>query len=425
MSKKILLVGTLDSKGQEVAYLRQRVEERGWGVTTLDVGTLGNPTCPADISQHEVAKAGGSDFSQMKLKGDRSYSVEIMTRGAIKKTLELYSCRELAGVLAIGGGTGTAIGTAIMRSLPLGIPKVMVSTVASRDVSHYVGTRDITMLHSVVDLVGLNPITRVILDNAAGAVVGMAEVAAEIKSTQPLVAATSFGISPISAELARPLLEEKGYEMVTFHANGMGGRALEELIDQRLFAGVLDLVTHELADQLYDGYCGNIGTDRLATAAKRGVPIVVAPGGLDCIVFNSIEDVPDKLKSRQLHLHDIRVAVRTSREELERIATTMAQRLANPNGPVGILIPLRGWSEVDKEGGDLFEPGIDYFLVDTLKRLLPPEVSLKEVDCHISDPKFAQLAVEWLDEMICSHWTQLNGIAGSRTDPEKAYYDRE
>jgi uncharacterized protein (UPF0261 family) len=400
MVKKILLVGTLDSKGREVGYLGQRVEERGWGVIILDAGTLGNPQCCADIPQHEVAKAGGEALSTLKAKGDRSYSLEVMTRGAIKKALELYSRGELAGVLAIGGGTGTAIGTAIMRSLPLGIPKVMVSTVASRDVSHYVGTTDITMLHSVVDLVGLNPITKVILDNAAGAVAGMAETAAEINPTHPLIAATSFGISPISAELARPLLEEKGYEMVTFHANGMGGRALEELIGQEMFAGVLDFVTHELADQLYNGYCGNIGPDRLATAAKRGVPIVLAPGGLDCIVFNSIDDVPQKLRSRKLHLHDIRVAVRTAKEELERIAIILAQRLANPKGPVGILIPLRGWSEVDKEGADLFEPDTDHFFVDTLKRVLPLRVSLKEVDCHISDPRFVQQAVEWLDEMI-------------------------
>ena len=402
MVKKVLLVGTLDSKGREVAYLRQRVEERGWGVITLDVGTLGNPTCPADISQQEVAKAGGGDFSQMKSKGDRSYSVGIMIQGAINKAAELYSHKELAGVLAIGGGTGTAIGTAVMRSLPLGIPKVMVSTVASRDVSPYVGTRDITMLHAVVDLAGLNPITRVILDNAAGAIVGMVAGAAVVNAGRSLIAATSFGISPISAELARPLLEEKGYEMVTFHANGMGGRALEELIGQGLFAGVLDFVTHELADQLYNGYCGDIGTDRLATAARGGVPIIVAPGGLDCIVFNSIDDVPDKLKGRKLHHHDIRVAVRTSEEELERIAMTMAQRLAHPRGPVGVLIPLGGWSEVDKVGAALFDPRIDRFFVDALKRLLPPEVSLKEVECHISAPKFARLAVEWLDEMICT-----------------------
>jgi len=402
MAKKILLIGTLDSKGREIAYLRQRVEERGWGVITLDVGTLGNPTCPADISQQEVAKAGGGDFSQMKSKGDRSYSVGIMIQGAINKAAELYSHKELAGVLAIGGGTGTAIGTAVMRSLPLGIPKVMVSTVASRDVSPYVGTRDITMIHAVVDLVGLNPITRVILDNAAGAIVGMVAGAAVVNVGRSLIAATSFGISPISAELARPLLEEKGYEMVTFHANGMGGRALEELIGQGLFAGVLDFVTHELADQLYNGYCGDIGTDRLATAARRGVPIIVAPGGLDCIVFNSIDDVPDKLKGRKLHHHDIRVAVRTSEEELERIAMTMAQRLAHPRGPVGVLIPLGGWSEVDKVGAALFDPRIDRFFVDALKRLLPPEVSLKEVECHISAPKFARLAVEWLDEMICT-----------------------
>jgi len=399
--KKILLVGTLDSKGREVAYLRQRVEERGWGVITLDVGTLSNPTCSADISQEQVAKAGGSDLVQVKAKKDRSYSVEIMTRGAIKKAAKLYSRRELAGVLSIGGGTGTAIGTAVMRSLPLGLPKVMVSTVASRDVSRYVGTRDITMIHAVVDLVGLNSITRVILDNAAGAIVGMAAGAIEVTTNRPLIAATSFGISSISAELARPLLDERGYEMITFHANGMGGRALEELIDQGLFAGVLDFVTHELADQLYNGYCGDIGSSRLATAAEKGVPIVIAPGGLDCIVFNSIDDVPDKLKGRKIHHHDIRVAVRTSEEELEAIAMIMAQRLTNPRGPVGVLIPLHGWSEVDKAGADLFDPTTDQFFVDLLKKLLPREVSLREVKYHISDSEFAHLAVEWLDEMIC------------------------
>jgi uncharacterized protein (UPF0261 family) len=326
-----------------------------------------------------------------------------MIQGAIRKAAELYSRRELAGVLAIGGGTGTAIGTAVMRSLPLGLPKVMVSTVASRDVSRYVGTRDIAMMHAVADLVGLNPITKVILDNAAGAITGMVAGAAVVNVNRSLIAATSFGISPITAELARPLLEDKGYEMVTFHANGMGGRALEELVDQGFFVGVLDFVTHELADQLYNGYCGNIGTDRLATAARRGVPIVVTPGGLDCIVFNSIDDVPDKLKGRKLHHHDVRVAVRTAEEELESIATTIAQRLAKPCGQVGVLIPLGGWSEVDKVGAALFDRRLDQFFVDTLKGLLSPDVSLKEVEYHISDPEFARLAVEWLNEMMSSH----------------------
>ncbi len=400
MNRRILLIGTLDSKGQEVQFLREKVENRGWGTLVLDVGTLGAPLCQPDIPQEEVAKAGSETLAQMKSHGDRSYSVAVMTQGAIKKAVELYSEGKLAGVLAIGGGTGTAIGTAVMRSLPLGIPKVMVSTVASRNMAPYVGTRDITMLHSVVDLAGLNAITRQILDNGAGAVVGMAEKASMIKPDRPLVAATSFGISPISAQLAEPLLLEKGYEMVTFHANGMGGRALEELIGEGLFAGVLDFVTHELADQLYNGYCADIGPDRLATAAKRGVPIVIAPGGLDDIVFASAEEVPDKLRKRMMHHHDVRVAIRTAEEELEIIANTMAQRLAEPKGPVGILAPLRGWSEADKEGGVLFDPEMDQFFIDTLKRLLPAGILLQEVDCHISDPQFMQQAVEWLDEMI-------------------------
>lgn len=400
MVKKILLIGTLDSKGREVDYLRQKVTEKGWAVAVLDVSTLGEALCPADIPQEEVARAGGEDVSQLKARGDRSHSVEVMTQGAINKALELYSQGQLAGVLAIGGGTGTAIGTAVMRSLPLGIPKIMVSTVASRNVRPYVGTSDIIIFHSAVDLVGLNAITRSILDRTAGAVVGMAASTTEITPIRPLVAATSFGISPMSAELAEPLLVERGYEMVTFHANGIGGRALEKLVGQGLFAGVLDFVTHELVDQLYNGYCGDIGPDRLATAAKKGVPIIVAPGGLDCIVFNSIEEVPQELSQRRIYHHDIRVAVRTSEAELEKIARTMVERLANPQGPVGILIPLRGWSEVDKEGAPLFDPYLTRFFIETLKGLLATDVCLKEVDVHISDPNFARQAVEWLDDMM-------------------------
>ncbi len=403
MPKKILLIGTLDSKGRELGYLRQRVEERGWAALVLDVGTLGEPLCSPDISQEEVARAGGEELSQMKSRRDRSYSVAVMTRGAIQKAAELYSRQELAGVVAIGGGTGTAIGTAVMRSLPLGIPKVMISTVASRNVRQYVGTRDITMIHSVVDLAGLNAITRMILDNGAGAVVGMAERATGVEADRPLVATTSFGISPISAQLAEPMLAERGYEMVTFHANGMGGRALEELISEGLFAGVLDFVTHELADQLYDGYCGDIGDDRLETAAKKGVPIVVIPGGLDNIVLNSLEDVPEKLRGRKIHYHDVRVFVRTYEEELDTIARTIAQRLADPKGRVGVLIPLRGWSEADKEGEGTFDPQLNRFFIETLKRLLPSQIPLKEIDYHISDRRFVEQAVQWLDEMIRGH----------------------
>jgi len=199
------------------------------------------------------------------------------------------------------------------------------------------------------------------------------------------------------------MLAERGYEMVTFHANGMGGRALEELIGEGLFAGVLDFVTHELADQLYDGYCADIGDDRLETAAKKGVPIVVIPGGLDNIVLNSLEDVPEKLRGRKIHYHDVRVFVRTYEEELDTIARTIAQRLADPKGPVGVLIPLRGWSEADKEGEGTFDPQLNRFFIETLKRLLPSQIPLREVDYHISDRRFVEQAVQWLDEMIRGH----------------------
>ncbi len=402
MSKEILLLGTLDSKGPEVGYLKQKIEERGWKTLVVDVGLLGPALCPADITQEEVAQAGGEDFSHMKARHDRSHSVEVMTQGAIRKVLELYSRGRLGGVMAVGGGTGTAIGTAVMRSLPFGVPKVMISTVASRDVRDYVGTSDILMYHSVVDLAGLNSLAKAILERAAGAVTGMAEAASEIRPERPLVAVTSFGICPLSAERAGSLLAEKGYEMVTFHANGVGGRALEELAEQGLFAGILDFVTHEFADQLYGGYCSGIGPERLSTGVRKGVPLIVVPGGLDCIVFNSAEDVPEKLKGRRLYHHDVRVAVRTAREELELIARTMAERLAGAKGPVGVLIPLKGWSEADKEGEPLFDPLADEFFIEALEHLLPSEVPLKKVNRHISDPEFVRQAVDWLDELIRS-----------------------
>ncbi len=399
-NEMIGIIGTLDTKGDEVAYLSQAIKARGIATVVIDCGILGEPLFAADISREEVAQAAGEDFTQVRDRGDRSHAIQIMTEGAIKKVAELLSQRKLSAVLAVGGGTGTAIGTAVMRSLPFGIPKVMVSTVASRDVRGYVGTSDIIMYHSVVDLAGLNVLVRAILDQAAGAAVGMAEAASEIKPARPLVAVTSFGICPLAAEQARPLLEAKGYEMVTFHANGVGGRALEELVGQGLFCGVLDFVTHEFADQLYGGYCAGIGSERLATAVGRGVPLVLAPGGLDCIVFDSAEDVPEILEGRQLYHHDVRVAVRTSREELEVIAKTISERLAKAKGPVGILIPLKGWSEVDKEGAALFDPVADSFFVETLEGLLPAAIPIKKVNLHISEPEFARQATDWLEGMI-------------------------
>jgi len=315
---------------------------------------------------------------------------------------ELNEAGKLSGAVALGGGTGTHIGTGVLRTLPLGIPKLMVSTVASRDMSKEIGTKDITIMHSVIDMLGLNAVSRKILDNAAGAIVGMVEGDVPLKPTNPLIGVTSFGFCTTGAMHVRSFLEKQGYEMVAFHANGIGGMAMEDLVEQGLLSGVLDFATHEFADQLHDGYCGNIGPGRLESAGRKGIPQVVVPGGLDCIVleFDSPETIPPQFKGRKIFWYDFRSGVRSSAEELMILAQTIASKLNKARGPVKVVIPMRGWSEADSEDGPLYEPETNQVFIDELRRLLRPEFPIIEVDAHINEPAFAQAAVAALDELM-------------------------
>jgi uncharacterized protein (UPF0261 family) len=393
MKKHLLIVATLDTKGREAAYIKGYVQRLGIQPIVMDVGILGEPLTPPDINRKEVLEAAGYHLEHLIKEKDRSMAIKAIQEGGTILTRRLLEDKKLDGVLGIGGGTGTAIVTHMMRSLPLGLPKVMLSTVASRDMREYVGTKDIVMFHSVADILGSNEFMRLILGQVSSAICGMIEKDRKMNKEKPMVAVTAYGINSICATHAEPLLQEKGYEMIAFHANGVGGMAMEEFIAEGLVAGVLDFTTHEIADEMFGGYCKGIGPMRLETAGRFGIPLVVAPGGLDNAVFSPTYPMPHQLQGRKIHSHDIRFCVRMGPEE----------KLNRSKGPVHILIPKKGWSEADKEGMTLFDPKTDHVFVEELRKILQSNIPLEEIDVHISEPAFAQRAVEVLDEMIRSN----------------------
>ena len=400
MHKRLLIITTLDTKGREADYVRQRVQERGIASVVMDVGTLDEPLTRPDITSSEVAEAAGHNLDRLRAAGGRTSAVRAMQEGGALLAQKLVADGTIGAVFGMGGGTGTAIVTSIMRSLPFGLPKVVVSTVASRDVREYVGTRDIVLFHSVADILGSNEFIRVILGQAAFAVCGMMEHGAELKKGRPMVAVTAYGINSTCALHAEGYLTEKGYDMIGFHANGCGGMAMEELIGEGVIAGVLDLTPHEIADDMYGGYCRGIGPDRFEVAGRMGIPLVLAPGGLDNAVFSPFYPMPEILKGRRTHAHDTRFCVRMESDEMERFAHIIGERLNKSMGPTFVLIPTRGWSEADKEGVALFDPQVDRVFTTTLKQILKPEIPVEEMEVHISEPDFAKRAVEILHSMI-------------------------
>jgi uncharacterized protein (UPF0261 family) len=399
MRKQLLIVTTLDTKGREAAYVKHCVENLGVHPILMDVGTLGEPLCYPDITRDEVLRAAGYDLDSIKAK-DRSTAVKAAQEGGAILARRLFEQDKIHGVFGMGGGTGTAIVTHIMRSLPFGLPKVVLSTVASRDVKEYIGTRDIVMFHSVADILGFNEFMRLILGQAAYAVCGMMERGTALKKEKPMVAVTAYGINSACAMNAEPLLQKKGYEMIAFHANGCGGMAMEEFIAEGLIAGVIDFTTHEIADEMFGGYCKGIGPSRMETAGRFGIPLVVAPGGLDNAVFSPFYPMPDRLKGRKVHPHDIRFCVRMGPEEMKQFARIIGEKLNKSKGPTYVLIPKKGWSDADKTGMELFDPETDQIFVEELRKIISPDIPIEEMDVHISEPAFALRAVEALDHMI-------------------------
>jgi len=406
MKKQLLIIATLDTKGREAAYVKDCVQRLGIHPILMDVGTLGEPLTNPDITRVEVIEAAGYHFENLIKGKNRSVAIKAVQEGGTILAKRMFEEGNLHGVFGMGGGTGTAIVTYIMRSLPFGLPKVMLSTVASRDTREYVGTRDIVMFHSVADILGLNEFMRLILGQASHAVCGMIEKGSVIRKGKPMVAVTAYGINSACAIQAEPLLQERGYEMIAFHANGCGGMAMEELIAQGLIAGVLDFTTHEIADEMFGGYCKGIGPTRLETAGKMGIPLVVVPGGLDNAVFSPFYPMPDRLKGRKIHPHDIRFCVRMGPDEMKQFAQIIGEKLNRSKGPIHVLIPKKGWSEADKADMELFDPKTDQIFVEELRKIMTPKIPIEEIDFHISEPAFAQRAVEILDHMIRSNRTQ-------------------
>jgi uncharacterized protein (UPF0261 family) len=396
MAKTIALLGALDTKGAEYGFVRHCIEQRGHKAFVVNVGVLDPPTLSTDISSEEVARAGGADLAALRANQDRGAAVAAMGRGAAALLPQLYGQGRFDGVLAMGGSGGTSVACAAMRALPLGVPKVMVSTVASGDVSAYLGVKDIVMIPSIVDVAGLNRFSCEVFARAAGAICGMVETVVPRGPDRPLIAASMFGNTTPAVEKAKAVLEAQGYEVLVFHATGAGGRTLESLVEAGLIAGVLDLTTTEWADELVGGVF-TAGPARLEAAARRGVPSVVAPGCLDMVNFRAPDTVPARFKGRKFYPHNPNVTLmRTDVEENRRLGEVLAGKLNASTGPVTVFLPLRGWSMIDAPDGPFWWPEADTAFTTALKAELRQDIPVVEMDCNINDPVFAERAAHGL-----------------------------
>jgi uncharacterized protein (UPF0261 family) len=399
--RTVVLVGTLDTKGDEYAYLRERLRLHGVGTVLVDVGTLEPPRTEPDVDRREVAAAAGIDLDELVRARDRGRSVSAMAAAAAVLVRRLYDEGRCDGVLAAGGSGNTAIATSAMQALPVGVPKLMVSTVAAGNTRDYVGAGDIALMASVTDVAGINSISARILANAAAAMAGMVQAPpVELPEQRPLIAATMFGVTTPAVTTARERLEQRGYEVLVFHATGTGGMAMEGLIDSDFIAGVLDLTTTELADRLIGGVLP-AGPDRLEVAGRKGLPEVVSVGALDMVNFGARDTVPPQFEARNLYIHNPSVTLmRTTREESAELGRIIAGKLAGARGPVALFIPLKGVSAIDIEGGPFYDRDADEALFEALRENLPRNVELHELEHNVNDPEFAVAMADKLVEYL-------------------------
>ena len=399
--KTVAVLGTFDTKGKELKFIKECIEEHGLKTLCINTGVF-EPVVEPDISSAEVAAAVGADINAIVEKRDRATATEVLAKGTEKLIPQLYAEGKFDGIISIGGSGGTSLATPAMRQLPLGVPKVMVSTMASGDVSPYVGTSDIVMIPSVVDAEGLNDISKVIFSNAANAVVGMVQNRKEIESDgKPLLAATMFGVTTPCIKAAEEYLHEQGYDVLVFHATGTGGKCMEALIDQGFIKGVLDLTTTEWCDEVVGGVL-NAGPGRLTAAGKNGIPQVVSVGALDMVNFGPMDTVPAQFKDRNLYKHNPTVTLmRTTAEELKSIGHEIATRLADATGKTTLMLPLKGVSMIDVEGQPFYDAEADKALFDTLRtELADSNVEIVELDTDINDKEFAVAAAKKLISLL-------------------------
>ena len=397
----IAILGTMDTKGEEHAFVANRIKERGHHVLIIDVGALGEPKLKPDVTRQEIAAAAGMNLGALVARRDRGETVAAMSKGAPLVLGRLAAEKKIDGVISLGGGGGTAIGTAAMRALPIGFPKVMVSTLASGNTAQYVGVKDIVMFPSIVDVAGINRISREILTRAAGAICGMVEIGFQVstgagegtpkpESDKPIIVASMFGNTTECVQGAKKILEEAGYEVLVFHATGVGGRTMESLIEAGMVAGVLDVTTTEWADEVVGGFL-SAGPTRLEAAAKRGVPAVIAPGCLDMVNFHGPETVPPKFSGRNFYQHNPQVTLmRTTPEECAQIGRIIAEKLNLSGAGVTVLIPRRAISVISGPGQKFHDPAADQALFDALTTNLRKDIAVIEMDCAINDVAFAE-----------------------------------
>ena len=401
-TKTVCIVGTMDTKGLEFAFIKAQIESSGVSTCVVNTGIMGEPQLEADVSADEVARKADSSLQALRDEGDRGNSVAVMAQGAAAIVAEKQAAGEIDGIISLGGSAGTTIGTTAMQAVPVGVPKIMVSTLASGDTSPYVQSKDICMMYSVVDIAGINRLSRQILANAAGAIVGMvnAEAPAATAADKPLIAATMFGVTTPCVTKAREMLEAAGYEVLVFHATGTGGQAMEELVRGGFLAGVLDVTTTELADELVGGIL-SAGADRLEAAGEAGLPQVIAPGALDMVNFGPPDTVPEKFRDRLFYQHNPTVTLmRTTTEEMAELGRIMARKLSDARGPTTVIIPMQGVSAIDKTAQPFDSPEARAAWRENLKANIASNVTVIEMDAHINDDEFAMKLVETLLENV-------------------------
>jgi uncharacterized protein (UPF0261 family) len=396
----VIALGTFDTKGAEYAYLAERLREQGIDVLLVDAGVLGEPSLQPHVTRAQVAQAAGASVGELAAAGDRGAAVETMARGAATIVRRLHAEGRLDGLIGLGGSGGSSLISHAMQQLPVGVPKLLVSTVASGDTRPYVGAVDVTMMHSVVDVAGLNQISARIISNAAAAIAAMAKAEVPTVERRPLIAASMFGVTTPCVTTAREWLEERGYEVLVFHQTGTGGQSMEELVKAGYVAGVLDVTTTELCDELVGGvfpaYPG-----RLETTGQAGVPQVVSLGALDMVNFGPKDTVPERFRARNLYVHNSSVTLmRTTPEECAELGRRLATKLKMATGPTALFVPLRGVSMIATDGQPFCDPDADAALIEAVRDNLDGGVELHELDLAINDAEFALAMAQRLDAML-------------------------
>ncbi len=401
MTKTVVIVGSLDTKGQEFKFIKELIEQAGLKTLVVDFGVMGEPPFAPDIKRAEVVQAGGGDVARLASGEHKDEAMKTMAAGLAVVVRRLYDEGRLDGIIGMGGSGGTAIATAGMRTLPVGVPKVMVSTLGGGDVSAYTGAKDITFMPSIVDVAGINSISAAIYANAAGAIAGMVKMARpDVGQAKPLITASMFGNTTKAVDQARAILEQHGYEVLVFHATGSGGKTMESLISDGYIVGSLDITTTELADEV----CGGVlsaGPQRGLAASKAGIPAVLVPGCVDMANFWGIDTVPEKYKKRNLYEWNPQVTLlRTNVEENIKIGNMIAAAANAATAPVAILLPLKGVSMLDSPGGRFWDPEADRACFEAIKHNVKANIPVIELDYNINDPEFSGKAAETLLEML-------------------------